>query len=589
MINGMENGDETKNLMQSLDDVAKDVMSDYEIARQYMQQITHDFWPIFCAVNARPLSGKKNDNRPYIADMSLASLTRQFPRNAIQQMPAMHAIANKYKTGAPTVILDYLLRNNVLNDNSFGQSLLQKFWIAFEYASTYGFAAAYTPFTKHNNTYSAPLKLIPYADIAIEPYVMSADEASYFYITSWWTKHDIKDKIAAAQSIPGSGWVLPSLEDMLANGQPESRASQDQTHTIDSVDQADQAFMGYKVVTKFERGVSGQPGLMTVIGNGHVLRQMPILSKTGYPRIMFIVLDPDWQRPTGRSRAKLALPYWALNTAFMRAAAYSNEYNLNPAYLIKGMRGMGTIKLIPGNPIDAGDNPNADVKPIALETNTLEQAQSLIQFNTSSIQSVFGNVAGTVGSGTGNNGISRAPGFAKVQQNALDVDSNYNRRIMEDFIREYAMNALDVIVSNFSGTETILLDDQALQDIENNNITGIELDNGNEYTIDWDLFKQEVKEIDVVVDYGSSEQDDKDAKTNKDIQAMNTLSGLAATGAVSPADLANASNKVVRTITDDANGDGLTITPQQPQQAPVQPQGQPQGQPQQPQQPGLTA
>lgn len=551
---------------QDIDKIADQITSEQEAASTYMGKATAGFYPIWCAVNGIPLSGQVDDKRPYIADMALASLSRQYPRNVIQKMPAMHALANKLKHGAHTVILDYLLRNNILNENTFGKSLLQKFWLATEYAVTYGFCPAYTPFRKKGNVYGAPLELVPYSDIGLTPYVLDANESDSYYITNWWSKFDIKSKIAVASDT--NGWIKENLEYFLENSKPENRASQDKTNTINLIDEADSSFERYKVITKFQRGTSDKPGKMTMVGGGKVLRQQEIKSLTGYPRLMFLVVDPDWQRPFGRSRAKLAMPYWALSTSYMRSSAYMNEYNLNPAKLIKGLRGVAKVELTPGNDIDAGDNPNAEVRPITLETNTLMQATNLIQSNTAAIQSVFGQVNGSVGFGSGKDaGISRAPGWAKVQQAATDVDSNYNRRLLEDFIRQYAVNALDVIVSNYTGVETLLLDDEALTQIKNFEIQGMVIENENEYQIDWDKFREGIKEIDVKVDYGSSVDESKEAQLQRETQALETIksSGLVESGALTPAELGNMVRKATRGLTDDSQSGGFDFTPQEPQ------------------------
>lgn len=562
----MDNMNDDSN-KQDLDEIAQQIQSEQEAAATYVGKATTGFYPIWCAVNGIPLSGQIDDKRPYIADMSLAALSRKYPQNVIQKMPAMHAVANKLKHGAHTVILDYLLRNNVLNENTFGKSLMQKFWLAIEYAATYGFCPAYTPFRKKGNVYGAPLELVPYSDIGLTPYVIDANESDSYYITNWWSKFDIKSKIAVASDT--NGWIKDNLEHFLHNSAPENRANQDKTGTINLIDESDSSFERYKVITKFERGIAGKPGKMTMVGGGKILRQQEIKSLTGYPRIMFLIIDPDWQRPFGRSRAKLAMPYWALNTSYMRSSAYMNEYNINPAKLIKGLRGKSKIELTPGNDIDAGDNPNADVRPITLETNTLMRAADLIQANTAAIQSVFGQISGSVGFGSGSNaGISRAPGWAKVQQAATDVDSNYSRRLLEDFIRQYAVNALDVIVSNYTGTETLLLDDEALTQIKNFEIQGMVIENDNEYQIDWDKFREGIKEIDVKVDYGSSVDESKDAQLQRETQALETIksSGLVESGALSPVELGNMVRKATRGLTDDSAAGGFDFEPQEPQQ-----------------------
>lgn len=567
--NPQKQTDVTNDVSSDNDAIASQILSNQKLGAAYVGKATVGFYPIWCAINGVPLSGKIDERRPYIADMSLAALTRQFPRNAIQKMPAMKAIANKLPHGAHTVILGYLLRNNVLNENIFGKSLLQKFWLAMEYAASYGFVVAYTPFRKKANTYGAPLELVPYTDLGITPYVLDLEDAPAFYVTNWWTKQDIENKIAIANE--DNGWIKENLEYFLSNGTPENRSSEDETDTVNLVDETDSSFEGYKVITELKRGVGDKPAEMTMVGGGKLLRRQTIKSLTGYPRMMSLVLDPDWQRPFGRSRAKLAMPYWALNTSYMRSSAYMNEYNLNPTKLIKGMRGIAKVTLEPGGSIDAGDNPDADVSPIRLESNTLMKVTELIQANTSAIQSVFGQVSGPVGMGTGSSaGISRAPGWAKVQEQAIDVDSNYNRRLLEDFIRQYCMNALDVIVSNETGQETLLLDDEALTEIKNFNIQGMVIENENQYQIDWDVFREGLKEIDVKADHGSSVDESKDAELQRDMQALETLksSGLIESGALAPQELGDIVRKATRSITRDSQSDGLDFQPQDPQPVP---------------------
>ena len=566
--------DKTKDTTNvSADDVAQTVLERYQKASAYMQKATEDFWAIYCAVNGIPFTGKANPKKPYISDMALASLVRQHPRYTIQKLPAMTAQINKLPHGAHTIIANYLLRTNILNENGFGKSLLQKIWLADEYAITYGFCAAYTPFSKKGSKYGAPFQLVPYTDIAIEPNVMDATEANRYFIVNWWQKSDIKRKIAQAEANPDSGWDALSLQKILDEGVVKNRKSGDKTNSIGDGSVND-SITGYKIISQFERGSDTQPGKITMIeeSTGLIIKQQPIKSMTGYPRIMFLVIDNDWQQPFGRSRVKLAMPYHLVNTSFMRSLAYVNEYNINPARLIKGMRGINNVELTPGNDIDAGDNPNATVEPIRLETTTSQQALTFIQNNTSVIQNVFGQVgSGQVGAGTGNSGISRAPGWAKVAQSETDVNTTYNRRFLEDFIREYALNSLDVIISNFEGVETLLLDEQAISDIKQNNIQNMEIVNDNEYTIDWAAFREGIMELSVDVEYGSSVDEDKDAKLQKKSQIVELLKSGVGEGGVPPETISKAVNNLISDTMEDPDS-AYNFEPQ-PMQPEIQPNG----------------
>lgn len=566
MIKQDDNGQEV-----DLDALAHRIEGDYQEARQYMVYATNDFHVIERAVKGKPAGTSINDRdsqSPYIADMTLAALTRKFPRNTMQKMPSMHAVANKKEHSARSVILDYLLRNNVLNDNVFGKSVLSRLWLAAEYAVTYGFCAAYTPFREHAGAYGAPLELIPFTDFAIEPYVLDSEDANEFYITNWWQKSDVSRRIDNAAPDGSDGWIVANLQGLLPTGPLDSRSGDDLTKTMDPEDQVLNSQNGYKVITQFQRGDNIHPALMTMVCHGKVLRQRELKSLTGYPRVMMFTLDPDWQTPFGRSRVRLAIPSWALNSIYMRASAYQTEYNLNPARLILGMRGMDTVDLSAGNNIDAGDNPNANVKLLSIENNTTSDINNAIIANSNAMASVFGNVVGNVGYTSGQGGMSNAPGFAKIQQDAQDIDSNYNRRLMEDFARSYAMNALDVIVSNFTGQQEILLDDQALQDIQTYNITDLPLGgaDGNTYLIDWDSYRAGVQEINVVVDYGSSVDDSKQAKQQLANQTLETLKASGIQGVVPPAQQAKLVNNAINQITGDSEGDGMDIDSDQAQQ-----------------------
>ena len=545
-------------------EIGAQIISDFEAARKYMNDATLGFWQIYCAVNGIPLTGKVDDKRPYVADMTVASLVRSFPRYTIQKMPAMTAQVNRLKNGSHTVIANFLLRNNIINDNTFGKSLMSKIWLAAEYAITYGFCPAYTPFMKKGNTYGAPLQLVPYSDIAIEPNVFDANDARKYYVVNWWQKTQLKEKIATAKQNPDAGWLLDGLQFIYENASPTSRKGSDTTGTQDN-DVVSANFTGYKIVSLFERGDADTPGKITMVeaSTNTVIRQQPIASITGYPRIMFLVIDPDWQKPFGRSRAKLALPYHAINSTFLRSGAYMTEYNLNPTVIMKGMRGIQKVSLEPGGTIDAGDNPNAAVNPILLESQSLQEIQNTIKANSDQINSVFGQFGSEQG------GVSKAPGWAGVAQKAQDVNTNFNRRFLEDFIREYAMNALDVIISNFQGQETLYLDDEALQDLKQNNIvddSGLPLTESihdeNQFDIDWDVFRAGVHDINVIVDYGSSVDDDKQAQLQAKQSALDFMKSSGTLDSLDPLTRAKLVNNAVGDITNESTSD-MSFDPQQ--------------------------
>ena len=165
--------------------------------------------------------------------------------------------------------------------------------------------------------------------------------------------------------------------------------------------------------------------------------------------------------------------------------------------------------------------------------------------------------------------MSKAPGWAGVAQKAQDVNTNFNRRFLEDFIREYAMNALDVIISNFQGQETLFLDDEALQDLEQNNIvddSGLPLTESihdeNQFDIDWDVFRAGVHDINVIVDYGSSVDDDKQAKLQAKQSALDFMKSSGTLDSLDPLTRAKLVNNAVGDITNESTSD-MSFDPQQ--------------------------
>lgn len=474
--------------------------TEYDNAKIYMKERTSDFGDLAGVVNAiADDSATNNKKAPSIVDATTAAIVRRTPKSTIQQMPVVMGIVEGESLSLPTMIVNWVIRNRILNENTFGRSLLENFWLAGEKGLSFGFATGLTTFEADNNgDFGARLKMINYNDIFPEPGRTDVNECNYYFVRNWWQPSDI-DNILKSDNKSWNKTKLKELKDMVDVKEQESQGSENNRRGISD--------SGIEIVTCFQRGYNSP--FYTFSPQIGILREIKNKSRSGFPRVSMLTIDPDEEQPLGRSRVRLVFSNQQFLTMLTRNAAHTYEINSAPPIAVRGRNIRSKIELTPYALWEMGNDPNASVEVKSIDTAVLQNFPTIKQMLSADIQNLMSSPDASISAGNNSAGFSKTQNGVKFQQQMLDVEGNYLQKIMENFIRSYIMNALDMLLSEYEGEEVITADSDLYKQVKANYPTYITEDGKMQFN--WDSLKdpitQEIKDIKIELTAGSSKEE----------------------------------------------------------------------------------
>lgn len=506
-----------ENLLQEVN--MERVLSDYKRAFAYAERFQTKFPDLDKIVDGVPL--KTERGAPYIADASIISLVRKIPRRALQQMPVFSAVANGAKNSEAAYFYNFLLRDRVFNQKAFGRGVLATLQIATQQALTRGYSALMPELSNLQGEFGSTMRILHYQDVANEPGIQEDCDSTYFYVRVEITKDRLDKIIKTIENSDGSStWDLEALKE-LQNQAPQGRNYHKQSTGSQSIEDGDE---NYVLITRY--GVGPYEPIITFCEQieNKPLRAFRSNSKFGYPRVQYLVIDPHADSPYGQSRVELASPTIALATTHKQLAYNTMLLNQHPPLLQKG-NFITPVALRQGGIIRTND-PNADLKMLNLDNGSLDRyvnVQSQLQAET---QSIIGTPTGTLNGGSNTYEYSKTAPGVKLQQADQDIANNQITNLLENFLRQFGLTALDLLLSEkalTAGIEEVVVDDDcrnAINALYPEDVIG----DDNIYKIDWKNTYAGLKKLEVEIELSVS-PDEMEEKKRKDLQDLATVLG----------------------------------------------------------------
>lgn len=522
--------DQDSTIPEALRDIDMESMiQEWETSRTNRETYTVDFPSLDNLVDGVPLTHEKN--APYVGDTTIAGLVRQIPRNSLQQIPVFGVSINGTKNSQKAALSSFFVRKNILNEDTFGKGLLSTMQMGTEQAITHGYATFMTVTSDFLDDFGTTMRLMHYADVDPEPGIQDFNEAGYFYAVANLTKSRVKKIRDAAAQNPNTSWYVEGL-DRLLEITPETRNNYS-IYQSDPQRKQQQEYTSktYQFVTKYEVGRGGKfctfcPQLAEV-----PLRCIPNKSKFGYPRILGLVIDPAPLTPYGLSRVRLASPNQNLANIYYQSIASMLLLNAKPPVLKRG-RFSKPVQLVQGAVWEALDQ-NATAELMSMDNGALSQFTPMMKFLASQIQNIMGSPFSAV-----NNGgeFSKTGPGVKQQNQVQDLTTNQITNILENFLRQYVLVALDTFIAEqtlednidketgekIPNETEIIVDDECKNAInridEQKFVPSPEMPefvptigDDNKITIDWNDFYDSIKTwtVDIELSIGKQEMEEK--------------------------------------------------------------------------------
>jgi hypothetical protein len=477
-----------------------DYIAEWKKSKEFTYGYTHDFRDLNTIANAQ--YPKSNSKKPNVGDTTIAGAIRQMMNKAIKQLPVISVAINGSKLTEQALICRHIVNDNILNPTSFGKGFVGSLKLGGRGAVTRGFNAFQVKATNLYGQYGVIPSLLHFSDIGIEPGVQDANLSSYFYVKTQFTPTKLKKIYAKEKNNKNTTWNIKAVKALIDAGPDGTGATEYSEWLIPSEQTAATSSDTYTIVTRLSSDpdddiTSFSPTLTQSI------RNVPNRSKFGYPRVIFMVIDPAELSPFGDSRVRLASPNQNLMMALRQNVATTWLYNSDPTVVRTGLF-TGSTALKAGGTISSTD-PNAKVGLLTLDTSTAQQYDKISQEISGQILNMLGY---NPGASLGAIGQSKTGIGAQTQRAGMDDASQEITNIVQDFIKQYILSALDLFLSEQDDTGILYVDDDTKKDIEAISPGRFgDPTNPNALGVNWTELYDYIQKIDITVDTTISKDD----------------------------------------------------------------------------------
>ena len=483
-------------------------LQEWEKGKQFVDNNIKDFKQLDTIANAQYTGGSQKN--PQIGDTTTAGIVRQIMRTAVKVIPNTKVAINGSKTTVPAIIVRNRVEKVILNPTTFGKGFVNTLHLGGRGALSRGFTVFQVTATKLYGKFGITPKQIHFNDFAIEPGVQDGSHSTYFWIRTKWTPGKL-DQIIARESAKPEGqstYNVAALKALRAAGADSNGAADYSEYlTPDQQGKADINVETYDILVRHSNDPNQPIVTLSPIINTP-LRTVDNRSKFGYPRTLFLVIDPAELSPFGDSRVRLASPNQNFLMALRQNVATTWLYNSKPTIVKSGLF-TGATSLKAGGVITSTDS-QASVKLLTLDTSTSQQYPQISQEIVKQIQTMMGM---NPGQALGAIGDSKTGVGAAAQKQGIDDAIQQITTIIEEFLCQYIISAIDLYLSEQDGESIIYVDDSTRDEI-----LLIKPDaftdpaNPNALVVNWNELYDYIEEIDVSVDSTMSKQQWTDEK-----------------------------------------------------------------------------
>lgn len=478
-------------------------LAEWQRGKEYVDVAIRDFKRLDTIANAQ-YDGASGKN-PNIGDTTIAGIVRQIMRTAIKKMPRISIAIN----GSATTVEAMICRNRVekvlLNPTTFGKGFINILQLGGRGSISRGFNVFQVTATKLYGKFGVVPKLIHFNDFIIEPGIQEGSHSSYFQIRTKMTPAKVQRIYDREKAKPAgqSTWNLTALKALIAAG-PDSSGAADYAMYITPMEQSKIEINSetFDIITRYPINMD-DPICTYSPGINQILREVDNRSKFGYPRTLFLVIDPAELSPFGDSRVRLASPNQNFLMALRQNVATTWLYNSKPTMVKTGLF-TGATNLKSGGVITSTDT-NAKVQLLTLDTATSQQYPTISAEVTKQIQTMMGM---NPGQSLGAIGDSKTGVGAQAQKQGIDDAIQQITNIVQEFLCQYIISGLDLYLSEQDGKSIIYVDDATREDILRLNPNAFpDPANPNGLEVDWNQLYEYIQEIDVTADTTMSKED----------------------------------------------------------------------------------
>lgn len=443
------------------------VFDKYKSSKEYTDGLTEPF-PEFERIARNKPKDSIPAEYPKTTDGTTASIIRKAGRRVVQQLPTGKIEAEDEAAWLP-IIAEYIYLNRILPYANLDYDLIQKCWLTIERAMTYGACAVYTPFIEHDGVFSPDMKLIYWGDIVLQPGKPSGYACDYLFYRQWWQKEDIdalidrEQRYAKEAKAKGEEYE-PTWDVKALKALKEVSTSKDEKATTAHEKDRGVEAEAIEIVFAFQKGVNSEFYVISPDKKA-ILRTKKNKDPRGRMPIDWFYSDTDGDNPLGRGVVELIGGMQNLIDTEVQMYQYNRALMLNPPIIKRGSFNKSKIKYVPNAIIDLGDDPNASIDTLKIDSQSLTNFPNNYGLMKSQMLNLISSPDTSISAESGNPGFSKTHAGVQAQQETVSIDDNYLRKMFDAFWENWSETAINIYFAEREGSELLQLDEKTAERI----------------------------------------------------------------------------------------------------------------------------
>jgi hypothetical protein len=434
------------------------VIKHYEHARSQMTARTRNYEMYGLVAKNKTVHafGTKNYEQ-FFSEGSTQYAMRKVLADTIQRVPDGELSSSFDTASKEHIWTQYIFDNKVMWSEFNGVDMMSNFTNTFKMSFIYGFAPVRTGFElDYDDDARISYNLENWADIFINPDCTDIRKAEVVYHRSYMSKDDVKALLDDNDNVIDSTYNEDAIKyvidhKMFSAKYWESEKMADKLKGSTSID-------SLMLITEYRKGskefVTMIPELNAEwrrVKNYHPRKDIPW---------NFFVIEPDPDFPLGLSQIEFLLSDQQFNDLFQSSAYKNILLAMEPPVMVSGWETNPSSYIFKPRAIwNLGNNPNqVKVEPVKIENGILGNWIQTREAVAASMLRSLNIMDGTVAKDAGSNYSKTAPGV-QAQQESKTIQINQASKRMENFISDWASNALITYINSMTGEHKMTVDE----------------------------------------------------------------------------------------------------------------------------------
>lgn len=443
------------------------IFSKYEASATYTDSLTEPF-PEFERIARNKPKDSIPEEYPKTTDGTTASIIRKSGRRIVQQLPTGKIESDDPEAWLP-IVAEFIYLTKILPYANLDYDLIQKCWSVIERGLTYGTCAVYTPFLDHDGVFTSDMKLIYWGNMKLQPGKPSGYACDYVFMREWWQKEDVDVLIERENKhikeakenneIYEPTWdieALKNLSDSITSKDDKALTAHEKDRNLESE--------VIEIVYGFQKGVGANFYVFNP-ENKSILRTKENRDPRGRMPIDWFYSDTDGENPLGRGVVELIGGMQNLIDSEVQMYQYNRALMLNPPIIKRGSFNKSRIKYVPNAIIDLGDDANASIDTLKIDTQALSNFPNNYGLMKSQMLNLISSPDTSISAEAGNPGFSKTHAGVQAQQETVSIDDNYLRKMFDALWENWSETAINIHFAEREGVEELQLDKKTADSI----------------------------------------------------------------------------------------------------------------------------